>query len=445
MNYTANIERLFSIFVEDLRELIAVPSVYEEDETDRPFGKAIDDSLKKMLEISARLGFKTYYDPEGYYGYAEIGQGKEMIGILGHMDVVPAGDLDQWESDPFELVEKEGFLIGRGTQDDKGPTLAALYAVKMLVDDGVIFDKVVRFIYGTDEETLWRGIQKYQEKERMPDLGFSPDSKFPLIYSEKGLLQCKLNSKKPSPVHVKGGDAFNSVPSKIKYENDLDQLEGALKKLNFEYEREDDAISVLGKSAHAQKTEAGVNAISRLVLALKEMGYDSPGINFISEVIKETYFGELVFGNIEDEPSGKLKMNVGKIDFNEKDEEICIDMRIPVKTEKRFIVDKLTEVANKFDLDFQEYDYLRSIYVPLDSDLINKLMASYVEVTGDTVSQPEASGGATYARAMDNCVAFGSVLPNSQKTEHQPNERVTVDDLKTAMQIYAVAVHKLLF
>lgn len=270
MNYTANIEKLFSNFVEDLRKLIALPSVYEEDETDRPFGKAIDDSLKKMLEISERLGFKTYYDPEGYYGYAEIGQGKEMIGILGHMDVVPAGDLDQWESEPFELVEKDGFLIGRGTQDDKGPTLAALYAVKMLVDEGVIFDKVVRFIYGTDEETLWRGIQKYQEKERMPDLGFSPDSKFPLIYSEKGLLQCKLNSKKPSPVTVKGGDAFNSVPSKIKYENDLDQLEEALKKLNFEYEKEDDAINVLGKSAHAQKTEAGVNAISRLILALKK-------------------------------------------------------------------------------------------------------------------------------------------------------------------------------
>lgn len=222
-----------------------------------------------------------------------------MIGILGHMDVVPAGDLDQWETEPFELVEKEGMLIGRGTQDDKGPTLAALYAVKILADRGLTFNKVVRFIFGTDEETLWRGIYKYQEKEKMPDLGFSPDSKFPLIYSEKGLLQCKLTSNKPSPIHVNGGDAFNSVPSKIKYEGDADPLEKALKQLGFEFERKDDTLTVLGKSAHAQNTEAGVNAISRLILALREIGHTSPGINFISEMVQETYFGEKILATLK--------------------------------------------------------------------------------------------------------------------------------------------------
>jgi predicted dipeptidase len=444
MNYTANIEKMFSSYVEDLKELVAINSVYLDDDSGKPFGQPIDDSLKKMLEISERLGFKTYYDPEGYYGYAEIGQGEEMIGILGHMDVVPAGDLEAWDSNPFEMIEKDGFLIGRGTQDDKGPTLAALYAVKMLVDNGVIFNKVVRFIYGTDEETLWRGILKYQAKERMPDLGFSPDSKFPLIYSEKGLLQCKLTSKLPSSVNLVGGDAFNSVPSKIKFEQSNDQIITALKEFGFEHELDKDTVTVLGKSSHAAKTEGGINAITRLVMALKKAGSNSPAIDFISELVQETYYGEMIFGNIEDEPSGKLKMNVGKVSFTPNGEEICIDLRIPVKTEKSFIVEKLTETALQYGLEFMEYDYLRSIYVPLDSTLITKLMESYQEVTGDLISQPEASGGATYARAMDNCVAFGSVLPTSLKTEHQPNERVMVDDLKTAMHVYAVAVNKLL-
>ncbi len=444
MNFTANIEKNFSSYVEDLRDLVAIESVYSEDNSGKPFGQPVDDSLIKILEISKRLGFRTYYDPEGYYGYAEIGQGEEMIGILGHMDVVPAGDLEAWDSNPFELIEKDGFLIGRGTQDDKGPTLAALYAVKLLVDEGIIFNKVVRFIYGTDEETLWRGMIKYQEKERMPDMGFSPDSKFPLIYSEKGLLQCKLLSKQPSPIELVGGDAFNSVPSKISYNHKQEELKNVLDKHCFTYEQDEDKITVVGKSSHAANTEAGVNAISRLILSLHEIGYESPAINFISEMVKETYFGELIFGNIEDEPSGKLKMNVGKIDFSSSGEEICIDIRIPVKTEKSVVVDKLKAVASDYQLEYLEYDFLRSIYVPLDSTLITKLMESYQEVTGDTKSLPEASGGATYARAMDNCVAFGSVLPSSLKTEHQPNERVTVDDLKIAMQVYAVAVNKLI-
>jgi len=445
MNYRADIDKIFNSFTNDLKELVAINSAYSEDNSGKPFGLSVDNSLKKILEISENLGFKTYYDPEGYYGFAEIGEGQEMIGILGHMDIVPAGDLGAWHTDPFELVEIDGQLIGRGTQDDKGPMLAAMYAVKLLMENKVTINKTIRFIFGTDEETLWRGISKYQEKEKMPDLGFSPDATFPLIYSEKGLLQCKLTSNEPSTVMLNGGDAFNSVPSKIKYNFDkLDEVRKSLSELGFEYEIESGAIVVLGKSAHAQSTEMGINAITRLVMALKKVGYSSPSIDFIAELVKESYYGELIFGNVEDEPSGKLKFNVGKIDLNEQGEELSIDMRIPVQTNKSEIVEKLTKTASKYGLYYGEYDYLRSIYVPLDSELVTKLMESYQEVTGDVINQPKASGGATYARAMDNCVAFGSVLPYSDKTEHQPNERVSIDDLKIAMEVYAVAVNKLL-
>ena len=195
-----------------LIELVRIPSVCEEGGGGYPFGEAIDQALRKALHIAGELGFRTRYGEGGYYGIAEIGAGTEMLGILGHLDVVPPGKLDDWDTRPFDPVEKDGMLYGRGTQDDKGPMLAALFAVKALMDAGVRFNKRIRFIFGTDEETLWRCINRYKEKEELPKMGFSPNSRFPLTYAEKGLLQLHLEGGNESGVKLAGGSAFNAVP-----------------------------------------------------------------------------------------------------------------------------------------------------------------------------------------------------------------------------------------
>ncbi len=160
-------------------ELVRIPSVCVEGGGGYPFGEAIDQALRKTLEIAEDLGFRTKYGEAGYYGYAEVGEGKEMLGILGHLDVVPPGKREDWGRDPFDPDEQVGMLYGRGTQDDKGPLLASLYAVKALMDAGVKFNKRIRFIFGVDEETLWRCINRYKEVEELPGMGFSPDSRFP--------------------------------------------------------------------------------------------------------------------------------------------------------------------------------------------------------------------------------------------------------------------------
>ena len=179
-----------------------------------------------MLEITRSLGFKTYIDPKGYYGYAEIGQGEELLAVLCHLDVVPAGDLSDWETPPFEATIKDGWIHGRGVKDDKGPSLAALYAVKALMDAGVTFNKRIRFIYGTDEETLWRCMARYNELEETATLGFAPDSSFPLTYAEKGLLQIKLHGPGSQALAIEAGEAFNVVPAKASYTGNLaDSLE----------------------------------------------------------------------------------------------------------------------------------------------------------------------------------------------------------------------------
>jgi predicted dipeptidase len=426
-----------------LTELVRIPSVCAEGEEGYPFGAAVDQALRKALEIAGKLGFRTCYGDGGYYGYAETGEGQEMLGILGHLDVVPPGKLEDWERDPFDPVEKDGKLYGRGTQDDKGPMLAALFAVKALMDAGVKFNRRVRFIFGTDEETLWRCINRYKEKEELPDMGFSPDSRFPVTYAEKGLLQVRLEGKNESGMRLSGGSAFNAVPDTVLYNGEKQaDLAQKLDELGFAYERRKGEIEVKGKAAHAMVPEEGINAITRLCTGLHAIGTDSKAIRFIAEAVGEDPHAISIFGACSDAPSGKLKLNIGKIELGEI-ERISIDCRIPVTVPKDEIVAKLSAAAEKFDLEYQEFDWLGSIYIPLDHPLIETLMRVYREKTGDAISEPRASGGATYARAIDNCVAYGALAWYEELTEHQPNERAVLQNLYNAMEIYAQAVYEL--
>lgn len=434
-------EKNFQSFIQDLETMIRIPSYLQEDNSQYPFGEPIQKALETMIAICDRLSFRTFIDPEGYYGYAEIGEGEKMLGVLGHLDVVPPGDLQKWNTPPFEPAIIDDKIYGRGTQDDKGPILTAIYAIKNLLDNGFKLNYRVRFIFGTDEENLWRCIPKYIEKEEIPSVGFSPDSRFPLIYAEKGLLQCKLRAKNDSGLIFTGGDAFNSVPSKMVVDKNS-QLIKALTDLNYEFTESDEKIEIIGKSVHAQVAETGINAINRYMEALEKSGVHTKSGKFILDNIVNHPFAEPIFGSLEDEHSGKLKFNIGKIEFTSEEEILGIDIRIPVTVKTEDIVEKLTEVVKKYGFTYEKYDYLRPLYTPLDSPLIKTLMSAYAEATGDTESQPVAIGGATYARAIDNCVAFGFILPGKPKTEHQPNEYIYLEDAKIAMKIYENAFIK---
>ncbi len=426
-----------------LAELVRIPSVCDEGAGGYPFGPAVDQALRTALQIAGDLGLRTHYGDGGYYGYAEIGQGDEMVGILGHLDVVPSGKLEDWDHGPFEPVERDGMLYGRGTQDDKGPMLAALFAVKVLLDAGVQFGKRVRFIFGTDEETLWRCINRYKEEEELPSMGFSPDARFPLTYAEKGLLQLQLTGSNASGLRLAGGSAFNAVPDTMRYDGARqDELASKLDELGFACTRTADAVEIHGKAAHAMVPEEGVNAIARLCMALHAIGVESKAINFIAQEVGEDPNATRIFGECADEPSGKLKFNVGKIDLGDT-EQLSIDCRIPVTVAKDEVVAKLSAAAVRHGLAYQEFDWLAPLYLPLDHFIVETLMRVYRQVSGDTASQPVSSGGATYARAMPNCVAFGAILPNELLTEHQPNERVVLENLYQAMEIYAQALFEL--
>ena len=429
-------------FLTSLKTLISYPSVLNEGQNGTPFGQAIQDVLEKTLEICRSLGFTTYLDPKGYYGYAEIGQGAELLAVLCHLDVVPSGDEADWQTPPFEATIKDGWIFGRGVQDDKGPSMAALYAVKALLDSGVEFKKRVRFIFGTDEETLWRCMGRYNELEEQAAMGFAPDSSFPLTYAEKGLLQVKLHGPGSDKLDLEAGAAFNVVPGKASYQGELlEQVVAGLQVASFDYEQTDHQVTVLGLPKHAKDAAEGINAIVRLATVLQPL-QAHPALTFIAEAVGEDATGSRLFGDVSDEPSGRLSFNIAGLTLNSEKSEIRIDIRIPVLADKDQLVAKLAEIAGRYQLDYEEFDYLAPLYVPKDSELVSTLMAIYQEKTGDT-SPAMSSGGATFARTMPNCVAFGALFPGAEQTEHQANERASLDDLYRAMDIYAETIYRL--
>lgn len=435
-------EQVKEEFLSSLKLLISYPSVLNENENGTPFGQAIQDVLEKTLEICQGLGFKTYLDPKGYYGYAEIGQGKELLAVLCHLDVVPSGDEADWKTPPFEAIVKDGYIFGRGVQDDKGPSMAALYAVKALLDSGVVFQKRVRFIFGTDEETLWRCMGRYNELEETATLGFAPDSSFPLTYAEKGLLQVKLHGPGSDFLQLEAGEAFNVVPAKASYQGAfLEKVIAGLRAAGFDYEETADEVTVLGVPKHAKDAAQGVNAIVRLAKVLQLLA-PHPTLSFIVDAVGEDATGSRLFGPILDEPSGSLSFNIAGLTITPERSEIRIDLRIPVLADKEDLVRILSKKAADYQLTYEEFDYLAPLYVPKNSELVSTLMGIYQEKTGDT-SPAMSSGGATFARTMPNCVAFGALFPGEEQTEHQANERAKLDDLYKAMDIYAETIRRL--
>ena len=198
MEYNAKLDAALKALepdmIETLQRWIRVPSVRAEKSAENaPFGAEVRRALDVALADIERLGMKPR-DIDGYCCDAEIGEGEESLAVLAHLDVVPEGD--GWDYDPYGAEIVDGKMYGRGTGDDKGPAVAALFAMKAILDAGIeLKGKKCRLILGCDEECGMKDLEYYEEKVGLPDMGFSPDAEFPLINTEKGIVQMKLNGE----------------------------------------------------------------------------------------------------------------------------------------------------------------------------------------------------------------------------------------------------------
>ena len=496
--------------VETLRELCRFPSVAEatDPSAESPFGPAVQGALDYMLDKAARDGFAVK-NVDNYGGHIDF-PGKnataedpgDIVALVGHLDVVPVGDLSQWESDPFEMEIRDGKMYGRGTVDDKGPLLAAYFAVRALKEAGFVPEKTIRIMLGCDEETNWDGMTYYMEHEKvMPVSGFSPDAMFPVLYAEKGCLAFEVEGTfKESPsggkadsasahglrlVSVKGGSVVNAVPDKAEA-----VIEGTPAELSAVHlaaatfkavhpDFGDDAVTITelpaeeaapaedsaaaantrkrlqltfkGIPAHAAFPETGRSAVAMLCECFSGLPFASKDVNravrFFNDHIGYDYNGQRIGLAMADAPSGKLTFNAGLIEMDEAHVKWTIDVRHPVTTKAEDVLAKLqAAVAEGAGASDYTVTLLRNelpLYKPADDPMITALLESYKEFTGDTAAKPIAIGGATYARAVPNTVGFGPIMPDEPDMCHQANEFFSLDGYYTSAKIYAAAVKKL--
>lgn len=411
-----------------------------------PFGKACNDALEYMLDVGKKLGFKTK-NVDGYCGYIECGEGEELVGIIGHLDVVPANIEDGWEFNPFEPRIKDNKIFARGTIDDKGPVVAALYAMKF-VNENCKLNKRIRLILGLNEEVDWKCIEYYKQKEEWPIISFSPDANFPCIYAEKMILSVKTIAEFELAEDVKiiefddRNNAINVVPKYCSLT--IEDKKGSY--INKIIENEKIKISKLkdniykiesfGISAHAAHPELGNNAITNLLLSLPENEFikNVKDIGFF-DIYSPKYLG----GEETEDESGKLSSNIAKISYQNGKVEISTNLRVPVKTSFEQIK-KYYESVQKFKIEFLKKQ--DALYVEKDSYIVKTLTRIFnEEVNGNY--EPFAIGGGTYARAFENCISFGMTMPEDEDMCHQVNEYVKIDNLLLATKIYAKALYEL--
>ena len=446
--------------LKDLFELLSVRSILGTDITEEtPFGSGPRKALDLILSFGERDGYKTKL-VENKAGHIEVGQGEELFGILGHVDVVPVVETD-WTSHPFKPEIRDGKIFARGSLDDKGPTMAAYYAVKLLDKLGVKWNKRVRVIIGSDEETGFRCVEAYFKHEEQPASGFTPDAMFPLVYAEKARATFDHKLKfvvedgnyNYKLVKFNGGQVLNMVIAsakaelvgevsdiKEKFENFL-----ALEKLDGEVTVEDTIkLTLKGKAAHGSTPQYGVNGATKLAEFLSTLGLDNNGKNFVDYIVEKLAndpFGEKLGIDYSDNEMGEATYNYGIIDYDllKKVGIVSTDCRHPMKFD---LVARLNGV--KVDnIDIEVTSTKEAHYVPKDDELVTTLMDVYRKHTGDTKNDAFVLGGGTYARCLKKGVAFGLLFPGKEDTMHQANEYLEVEDLLLATAIYAEGIYKL--
>ena len=454
---------------ESLSRLVSIPSIAKRTQGKDPFGAPVRQVYDLMLEMAVDEGFIPC-DLDGFGGHFDyVGSGDGLMGILAHLDVVPEGD--DWDFEPFGGEIRDGYVCGRGSVDDKGPTIACFYAMKALKKCGFSPDKTIRMILGLDEETEWEGMKHYVAfAARLPDCGFTPDADFPVIHGEKGFLVFDIARKFGKTAgeglqlrSITGGTAANCVADRAravisdtskKYKG-YDDIRALIEEI-----REDRGwelatkgigksleITAEGTSSHGSKPENGLNAISIITEVLGHLNFVnddmSDFIRFYNEHIGFEFHGEHMGCALEDEESGKLVWNVGMIDLQEKSVALTINVRYPVTMDDEQVYSGVMSVIDKFDSGIVKGRHQPPVYMPADDPMVLKLMDIYRRHTGDEDSEPIVIGGGTYARAMDNILAFGARFPGNEDLTHQKNEKISIDDLLLLSKIYAEAIYKM--
>ncbi len=455
--------------VEDLFELMRIDSSYSDEGRDarHPFGKGSAEALAAGGRLLEKYGFRvTNYD--NYVIAADLGEGERELDILAHLDVVPAGE--GWTvTDPFNpVLTSDGVIYGRGSADDKGPAIAAIYAMMAVRELGIPLRKSARLILGGCEELGLGDLEYYFEREPHARYSFSPDADYPLINAERGISGTEIvkrfteTDSQSSPVKsIKAGLRRNMVPFSAEAAIDASACgtdaagiagiaagiaasHGA--GINIRTEGCTVVLDVRGVGGHASEPDNSINALTCLMEIIAALPSDDPVTEFVRRLSKlypfGVYHGEAAGIDIWDGISGRItsSFNVASYDCADGRFTALIDSRVPACAGEDNFMGPLRSALLSAGADSVDISLNPCHYVPEDSEFVQKLLASYIKVTGDEGARPLAIGGGTYVHNIDNGVAFGCAMPGVDNRMHGPDEFMMLDVLLKSIEIFADAI-----
>ena len=430
----------------DIGRLVAIDSVMGEEKPGMPFGEGPAQALKLGLEIAGELGLEAH-NCEDRMGYAQVGQGTDYLATITHLDVVPSVG---WAEDPFTLRRREGYIIGRGVMDDKGPSVLCLYALKYLKDSGMPLRYPVRALLGINEENHMADLDYYLANYKAPLFCFSPDADFPLCNGEKGIFHGKVVSWLPMKrvKDIRGGVAANVIPDQAEAWVEAEKL-SSTERVTAQREGDCWHLTARGIGGHASAPAGTVNAIGVLVDYILEQGIlggAEEDFFYGLQRLHSDPYGVNLGLDTEDMIFTPLTIVGGVIGMEEGHVFQTVDCRYPTTSSGQDIVAQLTgnwgELAQVHVLSDD-----KPFYMALDNPAVQVCVDTYNAVTGEQ-AQPYTIGGGTYARHFPNAVSFGPEHPERPAPDfagpiHGVDEAANIDWLMEALQIYILALIEL--
>ncbi len=449
----AYIQSKRSEYVADLGKLIEIESVGTEPDGKYVFGKGSATAIDTMLGIGSGYGFKA--ENHDYYCASLIyGDKEEEMGIVAHLDVVPAGE--GWTYPPYKLTVENDLLIGRGTEDDKGPAVAALYALRFFKDNGIKLPFSLRLIMGGDEERGMNDLPYFLKSHKAPFFSFTPDSEFPVCTGEKGIgkLDVKLPAVLENIEYMEGGTVTNAVAGKayaVLKDVKPNSLKGA-ENIAIEYSDGKAKVTATGKTAHAALPEEGQSAIVLLAAYLLDNAVlndsEKQSLLFMKDTCGD-YLGKAL--NIEDstELMGYLTCVGGLL----KTVDGCLvqnyNIRYPRSGSWTGIKENAAKVAAQYGGVIIKDTHSDGYCFDPDKAEIQALTEACALVTGED-SKPYTMGGGTYARSFPNTVAFGStiaryrgLLGEGRGKAHDRDEYLSVAEFEKSVEIFVLSIAKI--
>ncbi len=471
MGYLERIEGYRDEMLRVLGESVAFHSVASDpvrsaDGVLMPFGRPAHESLLHMLECGRSLGFEAV-NLDNQAGYIEFKasdpEKAPRFDIVGHLDVVPEGT--GWDEDPYVMREKDGYLYGRGVLDDKGPVVAALFAMKALRDEGIVPEHNIRLVLGLNEEVGEESIDYYVEKCGHPAAGFTPDGDFPIVNGEMGILVFDLAQKLRSTpskadlrlTRLEAGTAHNMVPGRARaviagdkkmYDEIARRCEAYRAETGFAISTKKQgtslAVEAEGKAAHGSRPEDGLSALSIMMAFLGRIRFACEDLNdfiaFFNKHIGFDHHGERLGCDFEDNHSGPLILNAGVAIINEELATVSVNIRYPVTFTDADVISGAETVIDGTDVGIITHMVQAPIFMPVDTPVVRDLLRAYTDETGDEEPETIVQAGGTYAKMVDNILCFGGVFPGEPDTMHQVGECLSTDALMKMTRIYARAL-----